>query len=386
MIKHRPNFALMAAILLLVVVGSVLISSASIVLSKQATGSPNAYFYKHLAYLLIGFGMFYVGFKIDYHYWKKIAPYLLLGALVLMVAVFIPGIGVEINGARRWIGGPLQFAPAEVFKFALVAYLATWLDKLGDNVKSFWFSVIPFILILALAASLIIFQPDMGTMLIVTATAGVMYMVAGASMTHIAGLIAAGVACVIALIKIEPYRMARFTIFMNPTADQSGAGYQINQALLAIGTGGLFGVGFGQSRQKFNYLPEAATDSIFAVTAEELGFFRAGLIVLAFLVVAYNGYKVAEKAPDKFGRLLAVGITTWITFQALLNIAAMLSLVPLTGVPLPFISMGSSSTIMLLFASGILINISQFTTGETRESRSNRRRNWWSYLTGLSRN
>jgi cell division protein FtsW len=213
-----------------------------------------------------------------------------------------------------------------------------------------------------------------------------MYLVAGASMSHIWALAVAGVATVFALIKFEPYRMARFTIFLNPSADQSGAGYQINQALLAIGTGGLAGLGFGQSRQKFNYLPEAATDSIFAVTAEELGFFRSGLLVVAFLIIAYNGYKVAEKAPDRFSRLLAVGITTWICFQALLNIAAMLSLVPLTGVPLPFISMGLSSTIMLLLASGILINISRFTTGETRESRSNRRRNWWAYLTGFGHN
>lgn len=385
MTKHRPNFALVIAILILVVVGSVLISSASIVLSKQATGNPNAYFLRHLGFLVAGIGTFIVGYKIDYHIWKKYAPLFLLGALVLMLAVFVPGIGVKINGARRWIGGPLQFAPAEVFKIALIIYLAAWLEKLGEKVKSFAFSVIPFILILTVSATLLIAQPDMGTMLIVAVIAGVMYMVAGANLYYLLALGAAGIASVLALIKFEPYRMARFTIFMNPTADQSGAGYQINQALLAIGTGGLFGVGFGQSRQKFNYLPEAATDSIFAVTAEELGFFRSALLVLAFLIVAYNGYKVAEKAPDKFGRLLAVGITTWITFQALLNIAAMLSLVPLTGVPLPFISMGSSSTIMLLFASGILINISQFTTGETRESRSHRRRNWWAYLTGLSR-
>jgi cell division protein FtsW len=384
--KHRPNLALVISILTLVVVGSVLISSASLVLSKQATGNPSAYFFRHMGFLAIGVVAFWGAFKIDYNIWKKYAPYILFGSLILMVAVFIPGIGVKINGARRWIGGPLQFAPAEVFKLALIIYLAAWFEKIGENVKSFAYSTVPFILILAVSATLIILQPDMGTMLIVAMTAGVMYMVAGANLSHILALVGAGILGVIALIKIEPYRMARFTIFMNPTADTSGAGYQINQALLAIGTGGLMGLGFGQSRQKFNYLPEAATDSIFAVTAEELGFFRAGLLVLAFLVIAYNGYKVAEKAPDKYSKLLAVGITTWITFQALLNIAAMLSMVPLTGVPLPFISMGSSSTIMLLFASGILINISQFTTGETRESRSNRRRNWWSYLTGFSRN
>lgn len=384
--KHRPNYALVTSILILVVVGSILISSASIVLSKQATGNPNAYFYKHLLYLALGAGAFFAGFKIDYNFWKKWAPWIMVGALALMVAVFIPGIGVKINGARRWIGGPLQFAPAEVFKMSLIIYLAAWLEKLGEGVKSFKSSTLPFLVILLLSAGLIIMQPDMGTMLIVSFVASVMYLVAGASLWHLGMLAGAGVLGVIGLIIFEPYRMARFTIFLNPSADTGGAGYQINQALLAIGTGGLFGLGFGQSRQKFNYLPEAATDSIFAVTAEELGFFRSALIVLAFLVIAYNGFKVAEKAPDKFSQLLATGITSWIVFQALLNIAAMLSLVPLTGVPLPFVSMGSSSTIMLLFASGLLINISQFTTGETRESRSKWRRNWWTYLTGLGRN
>jgi len=259
--------------------------------------------------------------------------------------------------------------------------LAAWFEKKGSHVKNLWKTTVPFWCVLILSVGLIIMQPDMGTMMVIASVASVMYFVAGASLSHIMAMVAMGIAGIIALIKFEPYRMARFTIFLNPTADQSGAGYQINQALLAIGTGGIFGLGFGQSRQKFNYLPEASTDSIFAVTAEELGFFRCTLIIALYIFVAIQGYKVAQKAPDAFSRLLAVGITTWIVVQSFINISAMMSLIPLTGVPLPFISYGSSSTLMLMFASGILLNISRHTQGETRENRSFRRRNWWSYLT-----
>jgi cell division protein FtsW len=195
-----------------------------------------------------------------------------------------------------------------------------------------------------------------------------------------------GIAGVAGLILTSSYRMSRLMIFLNPGSDPSGKGYQINQALLAIGTGGLFGLGFGQSRQKFNYLPEAATDSIFAVTAEELGMLGAVFLLVAYIVFAIQGYRVAEKAPDNFARLTAMGITSWVVVQALINISAMTSIIPLTGVPLPFISYGSSSTWMLMLASGILLNISKHTQGETRESRSLRRRNWWSYFTGFSRN
>lgn len=385
--KHRPDFALLISIIVLILVGTVLISSAAVVVSRQIAGNANALFNKHLIALFIGIVVFIAAYRIDYTFWRKIAPFMIVIALIGMVLIFVPGLKFSSGGATRAIHfGSFNFSPTEFFKLALIVYLAAWFEKRGKDVSSFFKSTLPFWTILIISIGLIIAQPDMGTMMVVTVTACIMYFVAGASIPHILAMIGAGVAGVIFLIKTEPYRMARFMIFLNPSADQSGAGYQINQALLAIGTGGLFGLGFGQSRQKFNYLPEASSDSIFAVTAEELGFLRSGLIVIAFLILIFQGYRVAQKAPDTFSRLLAVGITSWIGIQALINISAMLSIIPLTGVPLPFISTGASSTVMLMFASGILLNISRHTQGETRESRSYWRRNWWAYFTHTSRN
>ena len=385
---HRPNFPLLFTFIGLVILGTIIISSASVALSIQNASNPNFYFKEHLLSLLLGLPFFFFGFKVDYSFWKKIAPLLILGALLLMVAVFIPGIGTSYGTfAHRWIAlGPINFAPAEIFKLALVVYFSAWFTKRQAEVKSFVGSTVPFLAIMIVAAILIMKQPDLGTMLVVAITSGILYFVAGANMLHVLILGGGGVAAVLALIFSSGYRTERLMIFLNPSSDVSGTGYQINQALLAIGTGGLFGLGFGQSRQKFNYLPEASSDSIFAVASEELGFLRVSLIVLAFLFIAIQGYKVAQKAPDTFSRLLATGITSWIVVQGFLNIAAMLSLVPLTGIPLPFISMGSSSTIVLMLGVGILLNISRHTEGETRESSSFRRRYWWAYFTGFGRN
>ncbi|MDD3679137.1 MAG: putative peptidoglycan glycosyltransferase FtsW [Patescibacteria group bacterium] len=328
----------------------------------------------------------YFGYRVDYSYWKKIAPILIIGSIFLLLMVFVPGIGFEHGGARRWIKWPFFFSPTEVYKLTLIIYLAAWLEKRQLEVKKFLYSTLPFLVILGITALLIMFQPDLGTLMIVSAVAGTMYFVAGARMSHVIAMIGAGIAGTALLIKTAPYRMERFMVFLNPSADQSGAGYQINQALLAIGTGGLFGLGFGQSRQKFNYLPEAESDSIYAVAAEELGFIRVVLIFLLYFIVAFRGFKVAKNAPDAFGRFLAVGITSWIVLQATLNIFANISLVPLTGIPLPFVSKGLTSILILMFASGILLNISKHTEGDTRESRLHRRGNWWAHLTGFGRN
>jgi cell division protein FtsW len=335
----------------------------------------------------MGLPLFFFGYRVDYSFWKKVAPLMILGAIILMVAVFIPGLGFSHGGARRWIDlGFINFAPAEIFKLSLIVYLAAWFDKKGGDIKGFFSSTLPFFFILLLSAGLIMAQPDLGTMMVVAFTSGAIYFVAGANFFHVLLMGGGGIAAVMTLILTSNYRTQRLMIFLNPGNDTGGHGYQINQALLAIGSGGLFGLGFGHSRQKFNYLPEAASDSIFAITAEELGFFRTSFVVLLFLVIAYQGYKVSQKAPDVFSRLLAIGITTWIAVQGLLNISAMLSIIPLTGIPLPFISMGSTSTVVLMLASGILLNISRHTEGENRESRSLRGRNWWTYITGYSRN
>lgn len=385
-IKHRPSFLLLICIIALIATGTILISSASVVQSQQVTGDPNFYLRQHFYALLGGFFLMLFGYLVDYNFWKKIAPLLLITSIALLILVYVPGIGFEHGGAKRWIKWPFFFSPTEIYKLTLIIYLAAWFEKRQAQVKSFLFSTVPFLVILGISGLLILLQPDMGTFMVIAMVSGMMYFVAGASMPHVLMMIGLGISGVIFLIKTAPYRMERFMVFLNPSADQTGAGYQINQALMAIGTGGLFGLGFGQSRQKFNYLPEADSDSIYAVAAEELGFLRVAIIFLLFFIVAKEGFRVARNAPDIFSRLLAVGITSWIVVQAILNIFANLSLVPLTGIPLPFLSKGSTSTLVLMLASGILLNISKHTEGESRENRLRRRGNWWSYFTSSGSN
>lgn len=385
-LKHRPNFLLLLCIIGLIAVGTILISSASVVQSQQVTGDPNFYLKQHIYALIGGTALMIFGYVVDYNFWKKVAPLLIFASIILLILVYVPGIGFEHGGARRWIKWPFFFSPTEVYKLTLIIYLAAWFEKRQNQVKSFLYSTLPFLVILGITGLLILFQPDMGTFMVIAVVSGMMYFIAGASLSHVFLMIGIGISGMIFLIKTAPYRMQRFMVFLNPSADKSDAGYQINQALMAIGTGGLFGLGFGQSRQKFNYLPEADSDLIYAVAAEELGFLRVAIIFLLYFLIAREGYKVAKKAPDNFSRLLAVGITSWIVIQAVLNIFANLSLVPLTGIPLPYISKGSTSTLILMLASGILLNISKHTEGETRESRLRRRGNWWSYLTGTGRN
>jgi cell division protein FtsW len=385
-LKGRPSFLLLICIIALIAVGTILISSASVVQSQQVTSDPNFYFRQHVYALIAGAILMAFGYIVDYNFWKKISPLLIAISIILLILVYVPGIGFEHGGARRWIKWPFFFSPTEIYKLTLIIYLAAWFEKRQAQVKSFLFSTVPFLVILGITAILILLQPDMGTFMVIAAVAGMMYFVAGASIPHVILMIGLGFSAVAFLIKTAPYRMERFTVFLNPSADQSGAGYQINQALMAVGTGGLFGLGFGQSRQKFNYLPEADSDSIFAIAAEELGFFRVILVFLLFFIIVKEGFRIARNAPDVFAKLLAVGITSWIVIQAILNVFANLSLMPLTGIPLPFISKGSTSTIILMLASGILLNISKHTEGENRENRLRRRGNWWSYLTSSGSN
>lgn len=306
-------------------------------------------------------------------------------SIVLLVAVFLPGVGFRHNGAARWINlGFTSLQPSEPIKLALILFLASWFEKKGDDVRDLYKGTLPFLAIVCVVAGLILIQPDMGTASVIVSTAGIMFLTAGASATHIMGLVLVGMAGIWGLIMAAPYRMARLTIFLNPSSDSSGAGYQIRQALVAIGSGGIFGLGFGRSIQKFNYLPEAATDSIFAVISEELGLIRAGMLVFVILLFVLRGYKIAKEAPDVFARLTAAGITTWVAAQSFINILAILGLMPLTGVPLPFISYGGTSLVMLLAACGILLNISKHAV-EGGSNANNRlgRWNWRSYLSGI---
>jgi len=344
---------------ILVVFGLVMLSSASVVKSFEHKGN-NYYYFIHqlLSGAIPGIAVLLIASFIDYRKWKRFAAPLLFITLILLILVLIPGITVEAGGARRWINlGPLSLQPTEIAKLTFLLYLTTWIEKREKGIKDFNTGFLPFISIVGIVCFLIMLEPDLGTMSVIVFSAIVVYYIAGARLSHLALLGVSGVALITLLIKTAPYRLARFTVFLNPELDPSGIGYQINQALLAVGSGGLFGKGLGRSVQKYNYLPEVTGDSIFAVIAEELGFFRIIFLLILFALFGIIGFTISKRAPDFYGRILAAGITTWIVFQAFVNIAAMLSLVPLTGIPLPFISYGGTALLVSLSAVGILINI-----------------------------
>jgi cell division protein FtsW len=245
-------------------------------------------------------------------------------------------------------------------KMAFILYLAAWLSEKGEKkVADFNEGLVPFLAILLLIGFLIIKQPDTGTLGLICFIAMSIFFAAGAHVKHIFGLIGLGFASIAVLILLAPYRLARMTVFLNPDHDPAGAGYQVSQALLAVGSGGLLGAGLGQSRQKFNYLPEPVTDSIFAVLAEEFGFMGTTVLVCLFLYLAWRGLRIAQGAPDMFGRLIVVGVVSWITIQAFINISAIIGLIPLTGIPLPLISYGGTSLAVILASIGIVLNISK---------------------------
>ncbi len=363
--KSSPDLNFFIVIILIVIFGVIFLSSASSVISFHEYNDSRYMFLKQVVAIIIGFIAMGIFYKIDISHWKKWALPMLVASVITLIAVFIPGIGVEHGGAKRWIDiGPIQIQPSELLKFSMIIYLATLFEKKGREVKDMYGGLIPFMAILALMGVLVMAQPDLGTLLVIIMIAGIMYFVSGAKTSHIVYLGTAGILGVIALIKLSPYRMQRFLVFLNPGdyADKA-VGYQINQALIAIGSGGIIGRGFGQSLQKYRYLPEAATDSIFAIIAEEKGLIGAAFIFFLFVAFGYFGFKIAREAEDVYTRLLAVGITSWIVFQAILNICATLSLVPLTGVTLPFISFGGTSVVMVIASCGILLNISRRNAG-----------------------
>lgn len=360
---HKPDYTLIISLFALVVLGLVMLSSASAVMSYQQYGHNYYYFLRQLLLGgILGFFGFVAASRIDYHRWKKYAPLFLVITLVLLFLVFIPQFNLEYGGAKRWVHiGSFTMQPTEMAKLTFLLYLSSWLEKRRKGVKDFQSSFLPFLAILGIIGLLIILQPDIGTLSIIILSAIAVYFIAGAHIPHLTLLGISGIILFLMLVKIAPYRMARFTVFLNPEIDPQGIGYQINQALLAIGSGGLFGQGLGKSIQKYNYLPEASGDSVFAIISEEMGFIRVLILIVLFAILAYRGFTIAKRAPDLFGKLIATGIISWITFQAIINIAAIIGLIPLTGVPLPFVSYGGTALLFALIGMGIVVNVSRQT-------------------------
>lgn len=358
----KPDYSLLVTFCVIIFFGILMLSSASSAVAFEKFGD-TYYFVKHQVFFgfIPGIALFY--FFYHYPYWKlqKYAFTFLVISIILLVLVFIPGIGTQYGTAKSWInifGYSLQ--PSEIVKLTFLLYLATWLEKRRDKLHDERYGLWPFTIMLGLIALLMILQPDLGTMMVIVAMSIIVYFIAGAPWKHILIFFLGGSGLLWLLIKISPYRAARFTTFLHPELDPQGIGYHINQAFLAIGSGGFFGRGFGHSRQKFQYLPEVSGDSIFAVIAEELGFFFTALIVAGFIYFAYKGFKIAKHAPDNYSRLLVTGVMSWFVFQAIFNISAMIGLMPLTGLPLPFISYGGTALFVGMGAMGLVLNISKY--------------------------
>ncbi len=362
LILPKVDKVLFWTIIALVVVGLFTLSSASSVLAYNRYHNNYYYFLRQLMFGAVpGLILMYVFSRIDYHKWQRFAPLMLLAGIVMLVAVLIPGIGFSVGGARRWINfGSFLFQPAEFIKLAMILYLASWYDKRQHHVQDLYYGYLPTLAMVGLTAGLIVMEPDIGTMLILASIAAVMFFVGGVRLRYILATAATGVLVLWILVKAEPYRAHRFLAFLDPSVDSQGISYQLRQALIGIGSGGFWGVGFGQSRQKYSYLPEPMGDSIFAIMAEELGFARVLLVLGLFLNFAFRGFKIARKTTDTFGKLVAGGITAWVVLQALLNIGGITGIIPLAGVPLTFISYGSTSLLITLASLGILLNISRY--------------------------
>lgn len=358
----KPDFVLLGLILGLTAFGVVMLASASGPLGLARFGDAY-YFVKHqLLYgVLPGVVALFVMMRIPYRAWKRASLPLLIVSIVLLLLVFIPGIRAEFGTARSWIQlGPFSMQPSEVVKLTFLLYLAAWLEGRGEHgVRDWRTGFMPFLIALGAVMALLILQPDTGSMSIIVIESLVVYFVAGAAWGHLFLIGGAGLGLLALLIKLSPYRAARLMTFLHPELDPQGIGYHVNQALLAAGSGGLWGLGLGHSRQKFEYLPEVQGDSIFAVMAEELGFLFSVAFVILFILLLWRGLRIVREAPDQFGTFVGVGILAWIVFQALLNIGAMLGVTPLTGVPLPFVSYGGTALVTVLAASGVLLNISK---------------------------
>ena len=358
--KRPLEYSLLyTATLCLLAAGAVMVYSAS---SAEAlldgSGDSARYLKRYLIYGAVGLLVMRGCSGMSLRAVKRGTPALLLIAFGLTVAVLVPGVGVNVNGATRWLGaGPVQFQPSELLKVSLVLYAAALLAARPRRVRTLGGLVKPLILVVGVGGALLMAQPDMGTALVICATIGAVLMAAGARIRHLL-LLGAGLALVALVVAlIEPYRRARLTAFIDPWADAGDTGFQAVQAMIAIGSGGLFGVGLGESVQKVFYLPEAHTDMILAIIGEELGFVGIGCVVALYVLLGYAGLRAAKVAGDRYTKLLGAGVTSLILCQATLNLFAVMGLAPITGVPLPFISYGNSNMIVLLAAMGLLLNI-----------------------------
>jgi len=381
--KKHPDYILIGVVVILIILGILILASVSAPLSQQRFGN-TYYFLNHqlLFGLLLGILLAFLVFKIRLDFFKKWASPLLLINLILLAMVFLPKIGYSAGGAARWLSlGPISFQPSEFLKLTSILYFAAWLTSRTGAKKfgggrtekgynpptalppkagpSFGQTFVAFLIVIGLISSLLIFQPDISTLGIIVLVATLMYFLAETPLWHSILFVLLGAGGLLTLIKLAPYRAARLLVFLKPEIDPMGIGYQIKQALIAVGSGGISGLGLGMSQQRLGFLPQSISDSIFAILAEETGFIGCLILIFLFLIFLWRGFEIAKVSQNKFSQLAALGITSWITLQALTNIGSMIGILPLTGIPLPFISYGGSALVSELAGVGILLNISK---------------------------
>jgi len=386
--KNTPDLILLGICLALVFVGILILASVSSSFSLQRTGSTFFFLNHQLLYgLLPGLVFGTISFFLPLELFRRLSFIFLIGNMILLGLVFLPGIGESVSGAHRWIFlGSLSFQPSELLKVTFILYVASWLAARAPLVRQpraakrsarstkpvnlaknrsvspeLTATLAPFVAIMGVISFFLILQPDISTLGVIGITALMMYFLAGTPMWHTFAMLGVGLVGLGLVILMAPYRVSRLSVFLNPSLDPLGQGYQLKQALIGIGSGGLFGTGLGLSFQKFGVLPEPISDSIFAVFAEEVGFLGSFLLLLLFCAFAWRSFVIAKRAPDQFSYLVACGIAFWLVFQSSINIGSMLGLLPLTGIPLPFISYGGSALMSELIAVGILLNISKQT-------------------------
>jgi cell division protein FtsW len=353
-----PDTWLFFAVAALVGIGLVMIYSASSATAYAEHHDVAFYAKRQGMWLVAGLAAAFVAYRLDYHPLKRFAPYILVGSIITLALVLVPHVGFIVNGARRWIGASsISFQPSEFAKLALVVYLGTTLAQRGERITSLVTGLFPLCVPVLIMGVLVLKEPDLGTASLLGMIAFAMFFVAGARIAHLLAIAVATLPPVLVAVLASPYQRERVFIFLNPWRDPENMGFHIVQSLLALGSGGIFGVGLGASRAKFFYLPEQYTDFIFSVIGEELGLIGALAVVVLFVLFTYRAVKIAIAAPDRFGFFLAIGCTAMITIQAFINIGVVTSSWPVTGVPLPFISFGGSSLIVNLVAVALIMNV-----------------------------
>jgi len=363
------DHTLLIVTMVLALVGLVMVFSASAVVAGNRFHDSGYFLKRQLAWLTFGFVLLHVASRVDYVWWKRLSVPLLGLMALLLVMVLIPSLGVAAKGARRWLRlGPISIQPAEMVKLVAVIYLAAYLTKKEDRITSFSSGLLPVLFVIGLLSGLVLLEPDLGTVVVIgLVTIGLLFL-GGAQVKHLLGLGLCAVPVVLVLVLGSSYRRQRLLTFLAPWKDASNAGFQITQSFLAFGSGGPFGVGLGEGKQKLFFLPEAHTDFVLALVGEELGLVGTGAIILLFALFVVRGFQIAARARMPFGRYLGIGITLLIGGQALVNAAVATGMLPTKGLTLPFVSYGGSSLVISLLAVGILLNISRDRQAGPQES------------------